>query len=130
VAVLRRNGNQKFPLHPILGALTIALTRKKPDDEVDLGSITSSHPRLKDHKYYFANAEFPTDLSNMLPPIADRWWEHLGMHQLLIFPCYPTYNFFNKKLKPLAEGMLPKTLLQTLVLLFKIKIRGRARPSS
>jgi hypothetical protein len=120
---LKKNGDQIFPLHPILGALTIVIRKNE-----DFGNITASHPGLKNHKYYNPNAEFPADISNMLPPMADRWWESLGMRQLLKFQRCPAYSFFfNKKLKPLAKSMLPKTAPQTLVLL---RLRRRARASS
>jgi hypothetical protein len=71
-----------------LVALSIALER----DE-DLRRITRSHPDQREHEFYDANAEFPPDISNLLPPSADRWWEHLGKPQLLRFPHRPAYNF-------------------------------------
>jgi hypothetical protein len=60
------------PLHPILAALSIVLHY----DE-DLGNIKRSHPGLKGHSLYDPKAEFPEDLSHVLPS-ADRWWEELG----------------------------------------------------
>jgi len=72
--------NAKLPscpdLHPTLIALTIVLCR----DE-DLSRINQSHPELKNHEFYKAEAEFPKDISDLLPPpsaSADHWWEHLG----------------------------------------------------
>jgi hypothetical protein len=115
---LRGNGNNVFPLHPTLAALPIVLK----NDE-DLGSITRSHPGLGGHKFYDKNAAFPDDLSSKLPPIADRWWEHLGMDLLVKFPCCPAYLFFNEKLKTLAERMLPESVPQFLALLFRTQIR-------
>jgi hypothetical protein len=91
---LEGNGDVTFPLHPILVALQIVL-----DQNEDLGSITRSHPDLKVHSFYDETAKFPADISHMLPPIADRWWEQLGMYQLLIFSRCPAYYFFNEKAK-------------------------------
>jgi len=61
-------------LHLTLIALTIVLHR----DE-DLSMINRSHPDLENHKFYKARAEFPDDISDLLPSgSADRWWERLG----------------------------------------------------
>ena len=54
-------------------ALTIVLNR----DE-DLGRISRSHSDREQHAFYNAKAEFPLDISDLLPPSADRWWERLG----------------------------------------------------
>ena len=40
---------------------------------------------------------FPSDLSDLLPQVADRWWEPLGESYLLIFP--HAYNFTLQKVK-------------------------------
>ena len=93
--VLAENGDITFPLHPILVGLQIVLDQKE-----DLGNITKSHPNRALHMFYDEKAEFDLDISYMLPPITDRWWEQLGMYQLLIFLCCPAYystcNFFNE----------------------------------
>ena len=60
-------------LHLVLAALSIVL---KTDE--DLGSIKRFHPLLEKHRYYKAEAEFPDDLSDYLPGVAQCWWEHLG----------------------------------------------------
>ena len=60
-------------LHPTLVALCIVLNRKE-----DLGRISRTHPDLHQHQDYNPDAEFPSDLSELLPPSAERWWECLG----------------------------------------------------
>jgi len=54
-------------------ALSIVLER----DE-DLARINRLHPDHREHKYYGADAKFPADISDLLLPSADRWWEILG----------------------------------------------------
>ncbi|KAN0121379.1 hypothetical protein V8E52_003275 [Russula decolorans] len=70
--IFRENGGACPPLHPILIALSIVLDR----DE-DLGRITRFHPGRWEHEFYDDSAEFPADLSDLLPPSADCWWEPL-----------------------------------------------------
>jgi hypothetical protein len=48
------------------------------DRNEDLGSINQFHPDRQVHKFYDASAEFPADISHLLPPSKDRWWEELG----------------------------------------------------
>jgi hypothetical protein len=67
-----------FPLHPTLVALSIVLDR----DE-DLSRINGSHPDRQQHEFYDASADFPPDISDLLPPSAERWWERLGKPQSL-----------------------------------------------
>jgi len=62
------------PMHPTLVMLGIVLHR----DE-DLGSINQSHPDWDEHEFYDTSTLFPEDILNLLPEVADRWWEHLGM---------------------------------------------------
>jgi len=69
---LRSNEPGPIFMHPTLVALSIVLHR----DE-DLGNITWSHPEWHRHKYFNAQAEFPKDISDLLPS-EDRWWEGLG----------------------------------------------------
>jgi hypothetical protein len=71
--VWNENGGVFFTLHPTLVALSIVLTR----DE-DLGRINRSHPDQWEHQYFISNHEFPADISDLLPPSADWWWESLG----------------------------------------------------
>jgi hypothetical protein len=61
------------PLHPTLAALCIVL-----DQNEDLGTINRSHPDRDEHTYYNSYWVFPSDISNLLPPSADPWWERLG----------------------------------------------------
>ena len=72
--------------HPTLAALSIVLTRNG-----DLGSINRFHPDLNEHEFYDAEAMFPSDLSNLLPPVEEHWWESLGESYLL--NCPHTYIF-------------------------------------
>lgn len=70
---MRENEGARVVLPPTLAALYIVLDQKE-----DLGSIKRSHPDLKKHEFYDPAAEFPDDLSDLLPPRADRWWDDLG----------------------------------------------------
>jgi hypothetical protein len=72
---IKKQGRELFPLHPTLIALQNVLAK----EDQDLGSINRSHPRLVKHKFYDKDYQFPDDLSSMLPPMEDRWWEQLGM---------------------------------------------------
>ena len=60
-------------LHPTLAALFIILK-----DSADLSEIRRSHPDLHIHKHYDPEAIFPKDISNLLPPTGNHWWESLG----------------------------------------------------
>ena len=70
---LRKNGGVRIPVHPTLVALSIVV-----ELDEDLGNINRSHPERFRHSLYNASAEFPLDISDLLPPSADRWWEGLG----------------------------------------------------
>ena len=82
------------PLHPTLVALSMVLHR----DE-DLGTINRTYPDQGKHIYYKAGAVFPDDISDLLPPSADRWWEHLGTPIIAEVPQPPCLQSFNEKLK-------------------------------
>ena len=69
------------PLHPTLVALSIVLLR-----DGNLGTINQSHLDRHMHKFYNENAKFPADISHLLPPSEDRWWEVLGKQS---FPRLP-----------------------------------------
>jgi hypothetical protein len=73
LSIKGNNGGVAPPLHPTLVALSIVLEYKE-----DLGNITRSHPKRQEHTFYDASAVFPEDISNLLPPSKDRWWEPLG----------------------------------------------------
>lgn len=60
-------------LHPTLAALYIIL-----DFKGDLSEIGRNLLDLELHKYYQCDAIFPDDISDLLPPCEDRWWEDLG----------------------------------------------------
>ena len=85
-------------------SLSIVLERDK-----DLGSINRSHPDRMQHSFFNKDAEFPPDISDLLLPSEDRWWEHLGKPQLLRFTRHPAYELsMIQKLRLLAKGMPPK----------------------
>jgi hypothetical protein len=78
-------------MHPTLIALSIVL-----DKGEDLGRINRSHPDLEMHAFYDSNTVFPPDISDLLPPSADRWWERLGKLNVLIFSYCPLTIFLKK----------------------------------
>ena len=59
-------------LHPTLAALLTVLSQQG-----DLSNINRAHLVKNIFKYFNPNAEFPDDLSGLLPT-DDRWWEDLG----------------------------------------------------
>ena len=60
-------------LHPTLAVLFIVL-----NSSTGLSEIRRNRPDLRKHKYYDPEANFPQDISNLLPVPQDRWWETLG----------------------------------------------------
>ncbi|KAN0111964.1 hypothetical protein V8E52_007982 [Russula decolorans] len=60
-------------LPPTLVALSIVL-----EQDEDLGRINRSHPDREEHNYFNPNTVFAADISDLLPPSADRWWESLA----------------------------------------------------
>jgi len=70
-----------YHLHPTLVVLSIVLSR-----DGDLGTINQSHLDWHMHKFYNSNTKFPADISHLLLPSEDRWWEVLGK---LSFPRLP-----------------------------------------
>jgi hypothetical protein len=87
---LRTNGPPFSGLHPTLIALNIVLRR----DE-DLAMINRSHPEQKTHVFYKAEAEFPEDISDLLPS-ADHWWEDLGKWQSIKFSYCSVHTLFDE----------------------------------
>ncbi len=67
-------------LHLTLAALYFVLNTKG-----DLSEIGRGHPKINKHKFYQPGAEFPADISHLLPPSERCWWEHLGK-SLFTFP--------------------------------------------
>lgn len=67
------NGDIPPPLHPSLAALFIVIKKG-----ADFSEISRNHPNLRSHIYYKPRAKFPEDISNLLPPAAERWWVSLG----------------------------------------------------
>ena len=90
--ITAKNNGQHPALHPTLVALSIVLAQNG-----DLSSINRSHPDLNKHEFYDKRVVFPSDLSDLLPQVADRWWEPLGELYLLI--CPHAYNFTLQKVK-------------------------------
>ena len=66
-------------LHLTLAALYFVLDTKGDLSEIGRG------PKINKHKFYQPDAEFPTDLSHLLPPSESCCWEHLGK-SLFTFP--------------------------------------------
>ena len=60
-------------LHPTLAALFIVL-----ESGADLSEIGRNHPIRRSHKYYDPSANFPKDISNLLPSSEHCWWDVLG----------------------------------------------------
>ncbi|KAH9012478.1 hypothetical protein EDB85DRAFT_2158990 [Lactarius pseudohatsudake] len=70
---IRKDNSEEAPaLHPTLAVLSIVLA-----SDGDLAEITRNHPHLHKHVYYQPGAEFPQDISNLLPN-EDCWWETLA----------------------------------------------------
>ena len=67
------------PLHPILAALSIVISRRE-----DLGNITTSHPLLWKHSCYHPNIKFPEDISTSLPEQENRWWDFIPVVPRLV----------------------------------------------
>jgi hypothetical protein len=44
----------------------------------DLAHIGQNYKGVKRMVYYQPNAEFPSEISHLLPPSEECWWEHLG----------------------------------------------------
>ena len=65
--ITAKNNGRHPALHPILAALSIVLVQNG-----DLGSINRSHPDLNEHEFYDERVVFPSDLSDLLPQVADR----------------------------------------------------------
>ena len=71
--IQQENGGVAPALHPTLAALFIVLRAG-----TDLSEIRRNHTNLHKHKYYDPEANFPQDISNLLPAPQYRWWETLG----------------------------------------------------
>lgn len=71
-----RNGGVKPALHPTLTALSMVL--RSPADFSEIARIARNDRELRKHKFYVPGFKFPADVSDLLPPSADRWWEPLG----------------------------------------------------
>jgi hypothetical protein len=92
-----RNNQWTNPgLHPILLTLSIVIVEKE-----DIGTIGRHHKLMKEHKHYRSDVVFPSDLSDLLPPKEDRWWELLGK---LKFNCSSPCHSYNYKLGTAEES--------------------------
>ncbi|KAI9449765.1 hypothetical protein BJY52DRAFT_1227576 [Lactarius psammicola] len=70
---VKANSGASPALPPTVAALYLVL-----DAEADFTEIGRNHPCLHRHAYFKRDAEFPADISDLLPPHADRWWEPLA----------------------------------------------------
>lgn len=71
----RMHSSLRPSLYPTLAVLGIVL-----DADEDLGNIGRTHPRLHEHPYFKPQALFPKNISDLVPPIGNRWWDDLGEH--------------------------------------------------
>jgi hypothetical protein len=72
----------------------------------DFTEISRNNPSIRKHVYYKPGVEFPSQISDLLPPSEDRWWERLGESALtdLSFshnPCAASKYYLTKE--PAAE---------------------------
>ena len=71
---MRANGKIPPEVHPILLGLSIVMHRNE-----DLINISASHPDMAEkHIFYEYRIKNPPDLSHLLPPQTERWWEHIA----------------------------------------------------
>ncbi len=71
---MHKNKGAHIVLPPSLAVLYIVLDQKE-----DLGSIKKrSHPDLMKHEFYNLDIDLSDDLSDLLLPRADHWWDDLG----------------------------------------------------
>ncbi|KAI9435366.1 hypothetical protein BJY52DRAFT_1197657 [Lactarius psammicola] len=70
---VKANSGASLALPPIVAALYLVL-----DTEADFTEIGRNHPCLHRHTYFKCDAEFPADISDLLPLHADHWWEPLA----------------------------------------------------
>jgi hypothetical protein len=61
------------PLHPTLAALFIILGTSG-----DFSKIWRTYQGVAKHTYYNPQAKFPEDITHLLPPTGEHWWEDLG----------------------------------------------------
>jgi hypothetical protein len=57
------------------------------DSKGDFSDISRNHLCLEQHKYFKPSAKFPDNVSDLLPPREDCWWEDLGKLLLSILFC-------------------------------------------
>src|SRR6202789_2977142 len=88
------------PLHPILAALSIVISRRE-----DLGNITTSHPLLWKQSCYHPNVKFPEDISTSLPEQENRWWDFIPVVPRLVDS--PRLPLTADNSPPPAGGSLP-----------------------
>jgi hypothetical protein len=71
--VKKANGGTAPALHPTLAALSVVL-----DLGVDFSEIGRNYHKCRKHRFYDPRATFPEDITGLLPPKEERWWERLG----------------------------------------------------
>jgi hypothetical protein len=67
------NAGATLPFHPTLVVLTIMLK-----EGTDFSKISRDHPKLHKHEFYQPHHKFPINISNLLPPNTEHWWESLS----------------------------------------------------
>jgi hypothetical protein len=72
---MRKENKGILPVkHPTLMALYIVLDLKG-----DFSDISRNHLHLEEqHKYFKPSTKFPDNISDLLPPYEDCWWDELG----------------------------------------------------
>lgn len=76
-------------LHPTLAALFIVLAAGA---SADLSEIGRTYRDVRKHSNYSAWAKFPDDISNLLPPPGERWWETLGKSSSTFSSSFSQYS--------------------------------------
>src|SRR6201996_46926 len=97
-------------LHPTLAALFIVL-----ESGADLSEIGRNHPNRRSHKYYDPSANFPNDISNLLPSSEHRWWDVLGRS-------YSLFSGSFSQLFPAADVCQQRAELRASVHLLRVRL--------
>jgi hypothetical protein len=71
--VKKANRGSAPALHPTLAALSVVLAKG-----ADFAEIGRDYPKRRKHQFYDPQATFPEDITDLLPPQEERWWERLG----------------------------------------------------
>ena len=104
-------------LHPTLVALFIVL-----ESGADLFKSGRNHPNHRSHKYYDPSANFPNDISNLLPSSEHCWWDVLGRS-------YSLFSGSFSQLFPAADVCQRRTELRASVRLRRVRLILPNRPN-